>query len=395
MTNEIAYAVDDLPEILEAEGNDNRREAQALALPVIVNGRIGKPDDKDVFRIEAKRSMEIVAEVRARALGSPLESLLRVYDESGDVLAWNDDHAHEGLGVRGLGLQTHHADSYLRVKLPKKGVYFVELGDVRWHGSADHAYRLRISKPRPDAQLYVTPSALNLTAGRTEVVTVYAVRRDGFDGDITFEFAKGSEKFALGGARIPKGRDRVDMTLTAPRFSPDAPVTMNLLGVFEVGGETVRRTVLPADNVMQAFLWRHLVPAEQFSAHVRGNGRWVPVVTLAEKKPVRLRRGGTTKVRFQSSRPVPTGSVVFEVIGGPTGVTVERVEHRHNGFVVVLRTSKEAERDKLVDNLILEAYGVTPQRATAKSKKKNKKRKAPNRNRSLGVLPAVPYVISR
>jgi hypothetical protein len=95
-----------------------------------------------------------------------------------------------------------------------------------------------------------------------------------------------------------------------------------------------------------------------------------------------------------ASKPVPTGSVVFGVIGGPTGVSVERVEHRHDGFVLVLKTSKEAERDKLVDNLIIEAFGVTPQRNAAKKSKK-KKAAAPDRRRSLGVLPAVPYVIAR
>ena len=40
-------------------------------------------------------------------------------------------------------------------------------------------------------------------------------------------------------------------------------------------------------------------------------------------------------------------------------MSVERVEHRHDGFVLVLKTSREAERDKLVDNLIIEAFGVT------------------------------------
>ena len=398
LTNEVSYAIDDLPELLEVEGNDNRREAQAVTLPAIVNGRIGAPDDKDVYRIETTRAGELVAEVRARTLGSPLDSLLRVYDAQGKVIAWNDDETHAGLGVRGLGLQTHAADSYVLAKLPGRGTYFVQVSDVRAHGSPDHAYRLRLSEPRPDVQLFVAPSALNLTAGRAEPVTIYALRNDGFDGDIDLEFERGSEKFGLGGARIPQGRDRVEMTLTAPTMgTTDDPMPLALVGVFQVGGETVRRAVMPADNVMQAFLWRHLVPAEEFFACVRGNGRWVPVVTLAEKKPVVLKRGGTTKVRFQSSRPVPTGSVVFEVIGGPTGVSVERVENQHDGFTLTLKTSKEAEREKVVDNLIIEAFAVPPQggETPKRPKKKGKQRTLPDQNRSVGVLPAVPYTIER
>jgi len=401
LTNEVAYAVDDLPEVLEVEGNDTTRQAQDVQLPIIVNGRIGQPGDKDVFRVEAKAPGELVAEVRARTLGSPLDSLLRVYDDAGAVIAWNDDEARPGLGVRGLGLQTHHADSYVVAKLPKRGTYYVQISDVRIHGGEDHAYRLRISTPQPDVELYVTPSALNLDAGRAEPVSVYAIRRDGFEGEIDLVLEGGGKDFALGGARIPEGRDHVEMTLTAPPTGPGEPVALKLVGVFKVDQEVVRRPVMPADNVMQAFLWRHLVPAEEFSAHVRGNGRWVPIVTLAEKNPVKLKRGGTTRISFLASRPVPTGSVVFDVIGGPTGVTVERVENKHDGFVLVLKTSREAEREKVVDNLIIEAFGVPPQgndaspRAAKKKGKSKQARAAPEQSRSLGVLPAVPYVIER
>ena len=82
-----------------------------------------------------------------------------------NVVAWNDDFVHEGLGVRGLGLQTHHADSYLTTKLPKSGTYRVRVTDVRRHGGDDHAYRLRISTPRPDVQLFVSPSSINVPFG--------------------------------------------------------------------------------------------------------------------------------------------------------------------------------------------------------------------------------------
>ena len=46
-----------------------------------------------------------------------------------EVVAWNDDHVPEGLTLRGLGLQTHHADSYLKTRLPRSGTYTASSAD--------------------------------------------------------------------------------------------------------------------------------------------------------------------------------------------------------------------------------------------------------------------------
>ena len=46
------------------------------------------------------------------------------------------------------------------------------------------AHRLRISPPQPDFALRVVPSSVGLRSKSTTVVTVYAIRRDGFVGPI-------------------------------------------------------------------------------------------------------------------------------------------------------------------------------------------------------------------
>jgi len=46
-----------------------------------------------------------------------------------------------------VGLLTHNADSYLRLRLPDTGAYFVHLADSQNHGGQDYGYRLRISPP--------------------------------------------------------------------------------------------------------------------------------------------------------------------------------------------------------------------------------------------------------
>ncbi|MFA7007004.1 MAG: PPC domain-containing protein, partial [Verrucomicrobiia bacterium] len=107
VANPVPFAVDTLPECLEKEPNDDKAHAQHVAAPVIVNGRIDKAGDTDVFRIEGKEGDEFVAEVFARRLNSPLDSVFKLTDASGTELAFNDDHTDKGAG-----LTMHHADSY-------------------------------------------------------------------------------------------------------------------------------------------------------------------------------------------------------------------------------------------------------------------------------------------
>lgn len=390
ITNTVQYAVDTLPEEVEAEPNDDPEHALLLDVPRIVNGRIGEAGDVDVFRFVGRGGDEIVAEVCARSLGSPLDSLLRLSDAKGHVIAWNDDDVCEGLGVRGLGLLTHHADSYLRVRLPRSGTYFVRLADVRGHGSEAHSYRLRVGPPRPDVTLYVTPSSISVPAGRAMLITLYAVRKDGFDGDIDITLDGAPEGFALGGARIPKGRNRVRMTLTAPRQGDGQPIPLRLSGHLRIDGEDVVRPVVPADNVMQAFLWRHILPARELAAAVFGSGRWVPIVALAEDQPVRLPRGGKATVRFEVSGRVRLENIFFEPIDPPKGVRLGAAKRRHNGFTLEIHADRDAERTGHVDNLIVEVFIERTVR-----NRKDETAKPEKRQFSVGFLPAIPVVVQR
>jgi len=82
----VRVAVGDEPEALEAEPNNDAAAAQTVALPVTVNGKIagsGAKADGDYFRFRAKKGQELVLEVNARRLGSPLDSVLEVLDTNG------------------------------------------------------------------------------------------------------------------------------------------------------------------------------------------------------------------------------------------------------------------------------------------------------------------------
>ena len=107
----------------------------------------------------------------------------------------------------------HHADSRISAKLPADGVYFIHLADTQRAGGAEFAYRLRVSAPQPDFELRVTPSSINGRAGGSVPVTIYAVRKDGFSGDIAVVLKNAPPGLVLLGDAIPVGKDQAKFTL--------------------------------------------------------------------------------------------------------------------------------------------------------------------------------------
>ncbi len=381
LSNAVPYAVDTLPESLETEPNNTPATAQRVALPRTLNGRVDAPGDVDIFRLEGQAGQEIVAEVYARRLGSPLDSLLRLLDASGRALAWNDDHPDPSCG-----LLTHHADSYLRSRLPVTGVYYLRVSDAQHHGGEEYAYRLRLSAPRPDFALRITPSALTLPAGRTTALTVHVLRADGFDGEVELALNGAPAGCVLAGARIPAGRDRVRMTLTVPSDPVPRPLPLRLEGRAHLGGTEILRQAVPAQDLMQAFAYRHLVPAQELLVLVTEPRRFLPYLQPEGRGPLRLPAGGTAQLAVKAvGLPRVLEQTLLELDDPPPGISLEKAIPTTGGWTLVLRADAETVTVGCADNLILKvsAEVVAPQEGGNAAK----------RRLSLGVLPAIPLEI--
>jgi len=262
-SNPVPFALDTLPEILEKESNDTPSHAQKVTLPVIINGRIDKTDDGDVFQFSGKSGETVVAEVYARRLDSPLDSVVKLTDAKGKLVAFNDDC--EDLTS---GLNTHHADSYFTAKLPADGIYYVHIGDTGRHGGQEYAYRLRISAPRPDFALRVAPSSTSFSSKGNTYLSVYAIRKDGFTGDIKLDLKNPPTGFTSYPTTLTAtqafGRIRFKTSLVATKD----PVNLSIAGSGKIDEKVIVHEAVPAEDRMQAFLWRHLVPAQDLKVLV-------------------------------------------------------------------------------------------------------------------------------
>ncbi len=381
--NRLPFAWDFLPECLEQEPNDSPEQAQRVTPPVIINGRIDRPGDRDVFRFEGNAGQEIVAEVYARRLDSPLDSVLKLSDSGGRQLAFNDDHEDKAFG-----LLTHHADSWLRVVLPAAGTYYLHLYDAQHQGGPEYAYRLRISPPQPDFELRVVPSSVNVRAGAAAAITVHALRRDGFNGPINLELKNAPAGFSLSGAKIPAGQAKLRLTLAVPLDPGPPPVALRMEGRATIAGSAVRRPAVPADDMMQAYFYRHLVPAQEWMIAIIGRGQGAIPLKLRDRKEVKLPSGGTATLHFVGPHgPFVQKMLQLTLSEPPDGLSIQKIAPSEEGIDIVLRADGAKLKPGWKGNAIIEASVERVPEATSANPKPVKRRV------SLGMLPAVPIEI--
>jgi hypothetical protein len=383
VSNRVPFAVDTLPECFEKEPNDSIATAQRVTLPIIVNGRVDKPGDWDVFRFEGRAGDTIVAEVYARRLDSPLDSVLKLTDASGKQLAFNDDHEDKGAG-----LDTHYADSYLTATLPADGAFYIHLGDAQHQGGPEFAYRLRISSPRPDFALRVVPSSLSVRGGASVPLTVYALRRDGFTNEIALSLQDAPAGFKLNGAKVPAGQDQVRLTLLAPAAPTEKPLTLSLEGRAIIQGHAVVHLAVPAEDMMQAFLYRHLVPANELDVAVSGRFMNRMSLKILSATPVRIPAGGTARVRLSAPSGAFANRFKLELSEPPEGITLGKLSPISEGAEIELCSDAAKAKPGLKGNLIVDIFPGQALAAATKNKKQGNQRRA-----AVGTLPAIPFEI--
>lgn len=284
VSNTRLFGIDTLPEMIETGSNDLPSQAQKVIAPVIINGRIDAPGDLDCFRFEGRKGEAVSLEVIARRLGSPLDARLVLLDAEEHVIASSDD-----VEDRAEGLVTHHADSCIVTNLPETGAYIVRLEDLQGKGGNEYAYRLRIGQEQPDVCLRMTPASLRIPQDGSAVITVHAIRKGGFKGPVQLALKDAPRGLTLDRAVIPEGATQAQITVSATDRSAKEMFALEVEGTAQISARTVTRCAVPAEDMMQAFIYRHLVPAEEL------------LVMIAEAEPatvtLELPRSGVVEAR--------------------------------------------------------------------------------------------------
>ena len=141
-------------------------------------------------------------------------------------------------------------DSHLTFTPPATGAYYIRLTDSRGTSGPRQPYRLTVAPPVPDFELFVTPSNPNVPRGGSIPVTVFAWRRDGFDGPIEVSARALPPGLTATPGTILAGESRVSLAVSAAASAAaSATASLDVVGRATIGGKTVEHAARADDLV--------------------------------------------------------------------------------------------------------------------------------------------------
>lgn len=171
--NTAAVRLEPHPTAVKSENND-RQHPQPIELPVTVNGRIAR-GGVDVYQFAGKKGQKLFFQVESRALGYPLDAVLRLVDAAGKTLAQIDDPGSRRDGAR---------DPELVFTVPRDDKYLLEVRDLHAAGGLRYVYRLRAVMAEPTYDLTLAADRFVVTPGKPLDIPVTIDRRNGFNREI-------------------------------------------------------------------------------------------------------------------------------------------------------------------------------------------------------------------
>jgi len=160
-----------------------------------------------------------------------------------------------------------------------------------------------------------------------------------------------------------------------------------MIGTSGSKGNEVRRQALAADAVMQAFLWRHLVEAEQWLVAVPEGGGKSPQITVRSELPVRVPVGGAAEVKLRVPRWIVKRGALLELVDAPPGISLSEVRPVKNGLAFHIKADAVASKSGSEMNLIIDVINNPPKSKNGKSGKQKRFR--------IAGLPAIPLFLTQ
>ena len=343
-SNPVKFFVGDLPELIEAEPNDALGQLQRVTLPATVNGRIERKGDVDRFAFTAAACEQLIFEVKAEELGSPLDTHLALYNGKGNELASNDDADPNNRLNR---------DARLEFSFLEAGDYSLAIRDLSRLGGPDYGYRLTIRKPAPSFSLSFDTDRPIVERGGAGALKITAKRWEGFDEEIALEVMGLPKTISASPAVIKKGETQASINLKCESGATSEVFPIRVVGEAKIKEQAVKQLA-------------------RMQARVSGVGpgfttTQISEVLLAITEPVHfnlevgatqvpLVRGGSAEFTVTAKRregfKTPIALVVENL---PAGVTAEevRIGEDRNHAVVKLKASEAATAGRYLNVTIV------------------------------------------
>jgi hypothetical protein len=267
----LGYA--EAPVVVEQEPNDKAENNQKVTIPCEIVGQFMPRGDVDGFVFTAKKDESVAIEAVSQRLGFRADPIIVVQsivkDKEGKI-TYNDvrEIDDEPKNVGGVAFDATSSDPYFLFKAPADGDFRVILRDLYGdsRGNPLLIYRLILRKPAPDFRLAAMPVAIGaekvnvsgqnykpygtyVRAGDNAVVTVIAVRRDGYTGPIrlTAEGLPPDVKFTE--AVIGEGQDTAGFSLSVGEKAARWNGQLKIVGKATIDGKDVVRSARPVSII--------------------------------------------------------------------------------------------------------------------------------------------------
>ncbi|MBQ4144321.1 MAG: PPC domain-containing protein [Thermoguttaceae bacterium] len=292
---------------VEKEAPKEAKAVQDAEFPSVFYGKLEKDGQTADFRFSGKAGEQIVIDVTAGALDSPLDARLELRDDSGDLVAECDDRA--GAEGPNIGLRTHHADPILMVTLPKDGTFTVQLSNVLSKGDPANIYRIRFSRPEPSFFVLADEETF-VFSHISRVLRLRVFRAPGFDAPL--EVFSESPDFVVESGRIPAGASSaVCVVRVDPKIWPeglktdgdpahwDHPLPLKVRAAADGPENVLTQPVWASVMREQAFIYFHQLPTRPLTCAFVGQCRRNGMVRISDE-PVKIALEGETELLFIS-----------------------------------------------------------------------------------------------
>jgi hypothetical protein len=241
------------PLVLDNGNNDTPETAQEVPVPCEIAGHVEKPRDRDWCSFTAKKGQAFLIDILSDRQGAPTYPYFMLRNDKG-YLKESDDNP-DGLSLK----------FYVRSEDPQ-AFHFVAPEDGKYQllvssRLADtvtgprHFYRVRITPPQPEFHLVALafgeyrPAGTTVLAGGQQAFTIFALRQDGFAGDINLRV----EGLPTGVTAAPQtigGNVRTaSLVLSAANGAAAWTGPIKIVGAAAIGGKEMVREARPASIV--------------------------------------------------------------------------------------------------------------------------------------------------
>jgi hypothetical protein len=237
------------PVVAETESTKD----QSVPIPTEIHGSFARSGDTDRFRIEAKKGTPLWIDCLAERLGYPSDPLLIIErvkaDEKGNELFSEVKSSDDGRNPGGRHFPLPTRDPSLSFSPPEDGTYRITIINQTGPSGPASLYRLVIREHQPDFELVATawkphreskllqPVPSLLRQGGTAAFHLFAIRRDGFSGEITLSAEGLPSGVTCSPMRIAEGQASTTLILSC---SDDAPDWNGFITVRGKAGDKVR-----------------------------------------------------------------------------------------------------------------------------------------------------------